>query len=285
MKVYPSILLHAEANRQPTTGYRVWHLARGWEQGGTGYVPRKEFRQYLKSLGLAKSTYSRWIRQAYSLGLFQKAGKGKIKLAGLQTASELAGCPEVERPALIELDKFIGEGWLSFVWACFIGNHQGIIARATLGRLSGGVPKQTQIYREHKAGVKNQANYANLGKVKDNPDKAINAYGEPGHYSKSGDIRRQLPNSRTVPECVQQANKGKTKTVNRALAESFSDKASSRVRGYRLYSDSAKQTKRIRRQDKKLDDLSRPSTIFELSSHKTDYKTRKQIGVYYAITL
>jgi len=274
MKVYPSILVQAEANDQPLGGYRVWFLAKNWHKA-SGYIPDKKFKAHLKELGVAKSSYHRWIKEAYELGLFRRAGK-LIKLASWKKAGELAGCKKLDNPVKIELDNFIGAGWASFVWAGFIKNHEGIIARATLQELSGGVPERTQRYRERRAGVRNHANYASFGKVKDHPEQAISLYGEPGHYQQAGEIRRRLPNSRTVPECVEQAKKGRIKKVNQALAELFiCDATSSNAKVYRLYSDNAKQTKRIRQQDRKQDDRNRPDKIYE----------RITGSVYYAISL
>lgn len=274
MKLYPSILVQAEANGQPLGGYRVWFLAKHWERA-SGYIPGKEFKDYLKGLGLAKSSYSRWIVEAYSLGLFQKTGR-LIKLASWTAAGKLAGCKKLDNPVEIEIDKFIGTGWKAFVWACFIQNHDGLVSRATLQELSGGVPERTQRDRERKAGVKNHKNYASFGKVKHNPEQAVQVWDQPGYYQQAGEIRRRLPNSRTVPECVEKAKKGRTKKVNQALAELFSsDATSSNGTIYRLYSDSYKQTKRIKKQDKKSNDLNRPAIIYE----------RLKVGVYYAISL
>lgn len=274
MKIYPSILVQAEANGQPLGGYRVWFLAKQWHKA-SGYIPGKKFKEYLKSLGLAKSSYHRWIKEAYDLGLFLRAEK-LIKLASWKKAGELAGCKKLDNPVTIEIDKFISAGWVSFVWAGFIKNHEGIIARATLQELSGGVPERTQRYRERRAGVRNHANYASFGKVKDHPEQAYSVYGEQGYYQQAGEIRRRLPNSRTVPECIQQAKKGRKKKVNKALAELFSsDATSSSGRVYRLYSDSAKQTKRIQQRDRKSNDLGRPAMIYE----------RMRESVYYAVSL
>ena len=274
MKVYPSILVQAETNRQPLGGYRVWFLAKHWHKA-SGYIPAKKFKEYLKELGIAKSSYHRWIKEAYDLGLFQKVDK-LIKLASWTNASKLAGCKKLDNPVKIEVDQFIGAGWMSFVWAGFLKNHEGIIARATLQELSGGVPERTQRYRERRAGVKNHANYASFGKVKDHPEQAYSVYGEQGYYQQAGEIRRRLPNSRTVPECIQQAKRGRKKKINRALAELFSsDATSSNLLIYRLYSDCAKQTKRIKQRDKKSNDLGRPGRIYE----------RMREGVYYAISL
>ena len=274
MKLYPSILVQAKSNGQPLGGYRVWFLAKHWHKA-SGYIPAKKFREYLKELGVAKSSYSRWIKEAYELGLFQKADK-LIKLASWTSASKLAGCRKLDNPVEIEIDKFINTGWIAFVWACFVKNHDGIVSRATLQELSGGVPERTQRERERQAGVENQANYASFGKVKDHPEQAIQFYGEPGYYQQAGEIRRRLPNSRTVPECVEQAKKGRIKKVNQALAELFlCDATSSNLPIYRLYSDNAKQTKRIRQQDRKQDDRNRPDQIYE----------RITGSVYYAISL
>lgn len=275
IKVHASILLQAEANGQPIGGYRVWFLAKDWEQGGAGYIPAKEFKEYLKELGIAKSTYSRWIKEAYRLGLFQKAAPGLIKLASWEKAGKLAGCEKLDNPVTLEIDKFINAGWMSFVFAGFEKNHEGIVARATLKELTG-VPERTQRYRERRAGVENQANYASFGKVKDNPEQAIQAYGEPGYYQQAGEVRRRLPNSRTVPECVQKAKKGRIKKINKALGESFPyDAASDNVKAYRLYCDNYEQTKSIKRRDRKSNDSNRPGLIYE----------RMKESVYYAITL
>ena len=274
MKLYPSILVQAKSNGQPLGGYRVWFLAKHWHKA-SGYIPAKKFREYLKELGVAKSSYSRWIKEAYELGLFQKADK-LIKLASWTSASKLAGCRKLDNPVEIEIDKFINTGWIAFVWACFVKNHDGIVSRATLQELSGGVPERTQRERERQAGVENQANYASFGKVKDHPEQAISVYGEPGYYQQAGEIRRRLPNSRTVPECIQYAKRGRKKKINQALAELFSSDATSSNCGvYRLYSDSAKQTKRIQQRDRKSNDLGRPAMIYE----------RMRKSVYYAISL
>ena len=126
MKIYPSILVQAEANKQPLGGYRVWFLAKHWHKA-SGYIPGKKFKEYLKELGIAKSSYHRWIKEAYEIGLFQRAGK-LIKLSSWTSASKLAGCKKLDNPVTLEIDKFINAGWQAFVWAGFINNHSGIIA-------------------------------------------------------------------------------------------------------------------------------------------------------------
>jgi hypothetical protein len=253
----------------------VFCLAKDWERA-TGYIPSKEFKVYLKGLELPRSTYSRWIREAYQLGLFQRAGKSKIKLLSWAKAGALAGCSRIDAAVYVDVDSFIGKGWKAVVWACFLKNHEGIIARATLKELSGGVSDRTQRARERKAGVHNHTNYATYGKVKDNPDLAIATWGQAGFYQTSSEIRRRLPNSRTVLEAIQKANLGRKKKINNQLAELLlSDATSSGGAVYRLYSENYDQTKRMMRAGKNQNNLDRPKYIFE----------RIKTGVYYAISL
>ena len=279
MKIYPSILVQAEANKQPLGGYRVWFLAKHWHKA-SGYIPGKKFKEYLKELGIAKSSYHRWIKEAYEIGLFQRAGD-LIKLAGWHDAGRLAGC-KLDDPVQVDIQLFISTGWKDIFWAGFLKKFDNkIVSRETLQRLSGGVPERTQRYRERKAGVINHANYASLGKVKDHPELAIHLYGEPGYYQKNGEIRRQLPNSRTIPEYIRSAKKGRKKKVNQALAESlFSDATSSNNPVYRLYSDSAKQTKRIQQKDRKSNDPDRPAMIYERLKGRLFFAVFLDEGLY-----
>jgi len=285
VKFYPSLLVQADAKRIPLGGFRVWFIVKDWLKE-TGFISSKAIKDHLKELGISKSTYSRWVRMAYELGLFLSAGE-LVKLASWQEGAALAGCSRLENPVQVEVEKFIGAGWQSIIWAAYITNHQGVISRATLRELSG-VPERTQRHREHQAGVINQENYAIIGEVKRNPDLAIGALGDSyntGYYQKSGEIRRRLPNSRTVPEHIQTAPKGRTKKVNKLLAESSPcDAMRSSSQVYLLYSDNAKQTKRIQRADRQKDDQKRPSVIYERMFLHYRASGQKN-GVYCAIAL
>ena len=282
MKIFPSLLVQADANRIPLGGFRLWFVAKDYFKE-KAYISGDDLKAYLKSLHIPKSTYSRHIRQAYKSGLFVPAGKGLIKLASWKNGAILAGCERLDNPVQVELEKFISTGWQSIIWAAYLKNHEGVLSRAVLFELSG-VPERTQRHRERAAGVINQENFASIGKVNSNPDQAIALYDVPGHYQKNGEIRRRLPNSRTVPDHVQSAPKGRTKKVNKALDESCSCEATrSSSPVYRLYSDNGKQTKRLQKADRKSSDPNRPESIFErLFVRWTD---DKRVGVYCAVAL
>lgn len=285
MKIFPSLLVQADANGMPLGGFRLWFVAKDYFKE-KAYISGDDLKVYLKSLHIPKSTYSRHIRQAYKSGLFLPAGKGLIKLASWKNGAILAGCERLDNPVQVELEKFISTGWQSIIWAAYLKNHDGVLSRAVLRELSG-VPERTQRHRERAAGVENQENYAIIGKVNNIPDQAIALYGAPGHYQKDGEIRRRLPNSRIIPDDhVQSTPKGRTKKVNKALDESFSCEATrSSSPVYRLYSDSAKQTKRLQKADRKSNDSNRPANIFERLFVRSSYTSDKRIGVYCAIAL
>ena len=275
-------MLFRSANGLPLGGFRLWFVAKDHFKE-KAHISGEDLKVYLKALDIPKSTYSRWFRQAYISGLFSPAGKGLVRLASWKAGAEIAGCERLDNPVQVELEKFISTGWQSIIWAAYLKNHEGVLSRAVLFELSG-VPERTQRHRERAAGVINQENYASIGKVNNNPDQAIALYDVPGHYQKDGEIRRRLPNSRTVPDHVQSAPKGRTKKVNKALDESCSCEATrSGSPVYRLYSDNGKQTKRLQKADRKSSDPNRPANIFERLSVR--WIDDKRIGVYCAIAL
>ena len=231
-----------------------------------------------------------------------------------------------------------------------------MIARATLSKSASresltSVPPRTQYEYERKAEVINKANYASYGRINDNPELAIALYGQPGHYSKAGEIRQRLPNGRIVrvaSECewlratshecttyescashiarmhvsgetgeekgVRLANKGRLKKINQALDQvdgslestpsycewlpatshvcklqeqfarrNFRTPISGEIGDlqpiYPLYSSNPRQTKRVMRKLKKLDDdpRSRPGFIYQ---HAFDYAGKGGVCCY-----
>jgi len=280
VRVYPELIFQAEKHNKPASAFRVYCLAKSWERGGSGFIPYRDFKHYLKELGIPKATYSRWVSQALELGLFEKSGKC-IRLVSWQAACRVAGCQRVDRAVFIDLDLFISKGWLSWCWAGFVSRFDGMVSRLTLEQLTG-VPERTQREHERKASVRNTANYASYGKPGQDPDRAIRLIDEPGHYAKDGELRRRLPNSRTVPEGIESAKKGRKSKINKALAELFSSgAASAKPDIYRLYSDNPKQTKRLIKRDRKREaGKDRPGHIFEFVNRTITGK-----GVYCAIAL
>ena len=278
IKVLPDFIFSALKHHQPASAYRLWFIAKDFNYGGCGAIPAKVFRQYLKSIGIPKQTFSRWLEQANTLGLITRHGT-YYWLASWQDGAALVGLERLNRPVEIPKERFLTKGWLAWCWAGYLLQFKGPVARATMENMSG-VPARTQYEYERKAEVINKANYASYGRIVDDPERAIRLYKQPGHYSKDGENRRRLPNSREVQEIVF-ANKGRLRYINQALIEvvgSQGQVASSHIarmtisgeigeqkQTYRLYCENHKQTKKSRRKLKNWEGnvRERPDTLYE----------------------
>jgi len=249
VKLFPELLFKAIHTGQPVTAYKLWFLAKRFDQPGCGFIPAKAFRQHLKNLGIPRQTITRWLAQAEALGLITLTGKF-YAICSWQSGAIKAGCERLSRPINLPLSVFLKRGWLSHCWAGYLLRFKGLVSRETLHKLSS-VPPRTQQAYENQAHVINQFNYASYGSVEDNPELAIKLYDQDGHYTKQGQLRRQLPNSRIVSG-VSLANKGRLKQVNGALCVK-EDSSPIFAHTQRRYSHTPQQTKRAIRRDRKKD--------------------------------
>lgn len=215
IKLYPEIIFFAKKSDMALGAFRLWFIAKKFDRGN-GFIPKKEFRQYIRSLGIAKSTYSRWLDQATDLGLIDLS-IDVYRLTSLENCARLVGLTHLERPVNVQMDRFVQKkGWLPWVWSGYLLHFRGKpITRGTLEKLSG-VPATTQLEYEKIANIKKTANFADICSPETNPELAINSYPNPGFYCSGGRIRRRLGNT-YMPSDVQLANKGRTKRVNAAL--------------------------------------------------------------------
>ena len=216
MKIYPEIILKAMSNNKPVGGVKLWILAKHYDNGN-GFIPARDFKHYLKrTLGIPRGRYDRWIRQAERLGLISYEN-GVYRLISLSKAAAIIGVTHLAQPLEIGVRRFVNAGWAAWVWAAYIKHHEGKpISRKTLKALTG-IPERTQRDYERIAGVKNKGNYANLGNPAKDPQNAIAIDRERGIYGKAGQTRQRLPNSRTIPEEIKKAKKGRTSKANREL--------------------------------------------------------------------
>lgn len=274
MKLYPEIIFSAKQAGLPLSGFRLWFVAKDYCGGRRGTIPVKEFRRYLKSLGLARSTYTRWIREALELGLLtrirsKRKGLDYYSLAGWFKGATLAGCKRLNGPVAIELNAFLGRSWISLTWAGYESQFKGKpISRETLTALTG-APKSTQIYREKRAGVIQKNNIAIWGEYQElaqkSPDLVISLYETPGVFisEKTGELCQRLPNSREIPGEVRPAKKGRTNKINKLLALFESGAEAKKQALLKRYSESPKETKRIKRNLRKRPDFKAPGAIYE----------------------
>lgn len=280
IKLFPEVLFQASRHNQPATAYRLWFLAKHFDKPGCGFIPAKAFRQHLHALGIPRQTAERWLTQSLALGLLTHSGS-VYALASWQAGAALAGISRLKCPVRIASEKLLGKGWLAVCWAAFLLHFEGMIARQTLQQLTS-VPPRTQIEYEHQAGVINTSNYASYGKVADSPELALKLFGQPGHYTRAGEIRRRLPNSRNLSAVagISLAARGRLKHINEAL-ELVDSSQTVDVSHLPLYSRNPKQTKRFRRRHKKSDvhPKQQLAFIFEL------LKPFPRCGVYQAVAI
>lgn len=275
MKLYPEIILSAKQNELPVNGIRVSLVARDYCGDRRGSVPVKAFRRHLKSLGVSRSTYSRWIKEALEIGLLtryqsERKGKDYYLIAGLADIAAFAGCSHLSAPVLVNINDFVGRSWMSLTWAAYERRFNNKpISRVALESLTG-VPERTQQYREKRAGVKQIENYGIYGDHKElsekNPELVVGLYDQPGVFvnNNTGELCQQLPNSRGIPESIQPAQRGRIRKVNELLSALLSRDAEAKKQLVtRRYSESPKQTRYIKSKLRKVDGLPVMVTIYE----------------------
>lgn len=265
IRLFPEILFHAARHNLPATAYRLWFLAKHFDIPGCGFIPAKAFRQHLLSLGIPRQSLMRWIDQALAIGLLVRSGE-VYAIASWQAGAARAGVTHLQRPACILQDKLLEKGWLATCWAAYLLHFNTLVSRQTLQELTS-VPPRTQIAYEHQAGVVNHSNYANFGKVEDNPELAIQLYGQPGFYIRGGELFRRLPNDRNfwAVEGISLESRGRLKHINKALDQVDGSRVD-KVFTLPLYSRCAKQTKRFMNKHRRFkgDNKLRPDFIYEL---------------------
>jgi len=247
IKIYPEIILKAINNNKPAGAFRLWFIAKSFDRGGSGFIPGKAFRRYLKGLGIPRGTYTRWISQAIDLGLIGRTrtirGGQVYALVSLDQGAMLAGVTSLLKHVRVPLERFTNKGWLAWVWAAYLKHFEGkLISRGTLEKLSG-VPARTQYGYEKQAGVKSKAHFANYGDPSRDPDHAMAIDGKRGIYGRAGMTCKRLPDSRTV-EGVQIGGKGRTKKANQKIAALLNLWSSSQKRFEKLYCQTYEQLKK-----------------------------------------
>ena len=228
IKLNPEIIFKAKEKNLPLGAFRLWYIARDFDNGN-GFIPKKEFRQHVKNLGINKSNYHRWLDQAGELGMIEKQGE-VYRLSGLEHVARNIGANQLQRPVKVPIDKFLQKRWLATVWSGYLLHFSGRpVTRGTLEKLTGIAPS-TQLEYEKLTKVKKIANYAHICDPAENPMLALDSISYPGIYGKGGKIRQRLGNT-YIPAGVQLGNKGRTKLVNKALC----NEDSSRRTSYALY--------------------------------------------------
>jgi len=232
MKFYPEIVLAVMRSNKPTGGVRLFCIAKHYDNGN-GHIPVDEFKAYAKRyLGIGKSRFNRWMREALRLGIVKRSGN-VITLRSWGNAAVAVGVQNpFSNPVEMGVMKIVNDGWGAWVWAAYLKRHENKpISRATLEKLTG-VPERTQRHYEAEANVSNHANYGDFGFPEENPNEAITEETN-GWFWYAGRIKKRLGNSRIV-NGVETCNRGRTKQHNRKIwaALSLWDSSTQKTRLY-----------------------------------------------------
>jgi len=259
VKVLPDIFFAAKHIGLSVNAFRLWFLGKHFDTAGCGFIPKKEFRAYIEGQGLSFYPY---LSDSKNIGIIQELKDSNdrkiIGLVGIAKAANIA-CVErlsTSRWALIPEIRFISRDWMCWVWAGFIAQHNKLISRETLEKITY-VPRRTQIRWEGKAKVRNIENFADYGRPLDSPLEAISLSYLDGVYGKSGRLRKRLPNSRQTTE-VLVGNKGRIRRTRAAL----SNVGGSRTPVQRLYCKSVNDVREAKKYSRKRSNPTREQTDY-----------------------
>jgi len=208
MKFYPELILAVMRSNEPTGGVRLFCVAKHYDSGN-GNIPVDEFKAYAKRyLGIGKSRFNRWLRDALQLGIIERLGNVLTLRSWGHAAVRVGVDGPLANPVEMGVTKIVNDGWGAWAWAAYLKRHENKpIARATLEKFSG-IPERTQRAYEADANVENHANYAN--------EKEPIAEERDGYFWYYGQPKKRLGNSRVVSG-VEACKRGRTKEHNREI--------------------------------------------------------------------
>lgn len=157
----PSIGFWADKNKHGGA-WRLWEVARYLDPEGTGLIEPERLRTFVMDQGVSKSSFKRWLKDAYQIGLFEAwdIGRGRIlHIVSAEKVARLLGVQNIEScKASIEIRDLFGTGWKSRLW----DGHRATcnyrpVSRATSRSITGRSPT-TQWRDEKKARIKIRAN-------------------------------------------------------------------------------------------------------------------------------
>ena len=105
---------HADKNKHGGA-WRLWEVARYLDPKGTGLIEPEHLKQFVIAQGVSKSSYKRWLKDAYQVGLFDAwdIGGGRVlHTTSAEKAVILLGVKNIEsRRAVVDIRDLFGKGW------------------------------------------------------------------------------------------------------------------------------------------------------------------------------
>ena len=152
---------HADKNKHGGA-WRLWEVARYLDPTGTGLIQPERLRLFVMDLGVSKSSFKRWLKDAYKVGLFDAwdIGQGRmLRITSAEKAAVRLGVRNIEtRRAQMDIRDLFGKGWKARLW----DGHRATcgyrpVSRATSKHITGR-SLTTQWRDEKKARIKVRAN-------------------------------------------------------------------------------------------------------------------------------
>ena len=211
--------------------WRLWAFARAIDPQGSGTVTRDDLQAFTDHLGVAPSTFRRWLADALRSGLMTQKrrwnGAYILTLAGAARTARTLGLTrgaELDRRRVeIPASLLTAEGWKAWTWAAFIALFDGQPASREKMRELTSVPERTQREWEKAAGIEPLACYAH----DENRDKThldgVREYDHPNvftWYDRAAGkfvIAWRLPDIRKAPASFKCGHKGRTRKIRKDL--------------------------------------------------------------------
>lgn len=157
--IWPQVVM--TASQQNMGGaIRVWTLAKGLDESGSGVIARDSILSYMEYLNISRASQYRWLNKAIRIGVFQPVRNGEqFLLAGINNVGLIFGANDIGNRCLIKPKNLAIPHWKGGVWDLILTQFKGRpVSRATLKQVTG-VPIRTQIELEKKGATKVQHNW------------------------------------------------------------------------------------------------------------------------------
>jgi hypothetical protein len=263
-------------------GWRIWCIARGMDDKGSGKINQADLYSRLRELGVSDHNRGEWIREAERAGLierhtYKRDGTKVILITGLARGADLLGCPKIG-PAVYMTDpsKLFVRYWRSNLWDAFLATTDGKpVSQITKENITGISPRVQRNYIEHSSATKT----INIAQTQYTID-SITGLNENSHrhyFIMNKQVYQRLPDSFSVPASeYYKAPKGSTRNAQARLDKlrsqgsdilqsSFHFSSSVPPRdcyGQRIFNRTYAELKATNKKLARLDSSNKPDTVF-----------------------
>jgi hypothetical protein len=251
IRVHPSLIIAAK--RQHLGGaIRLYALAKSIHP--YGWLTVSELKAESYKVGISKSSFYNWLKDAYSTDLFHyvcdKQGRELILVASYADAYTIFEIQFVDKQAVeIPADVLFDKDWFAFVWEGWnASNFNGrVISQDTKQKLTG-IPAPTQRRLDRRANIKRVRNYV----VTDVPASQVEAVREfsnkRGVFTIGNHVAFCIPSISVVNEpTAKPTGSIRLRRNLSAIVRSYSNAETGDVKLRRLFCENDKQAGKIQK--------------------------------------